>query len=181
MFGEDAGLQRLGRGKGNVWSYQNSKESTGAMRDASGQLLKAPNLSNYRKVSVCFRARGWFVLHRKSTWATLMCSSYAHSSLDPGVCSQEPRTLLLTYLQVHNLCRAPKLMSTKGKHPFRSLVQRWHTDAALLPCPLASEHPFPASLLCRRTFSARTNPKALLSCSLQSTPFAHTLVLTGLQ
>eukprot|EP00967_Tisochrysis_lutea_P107488 scaffold165841_cov21-Tisochrysis_lutea.AAC.5 len=49
MFGEDAGLQRLGRGKGNVWSYQNSKESTGAMRDASGQLLKAPNLSNYRK------------------------------------------------------------------------------------------------------------------------------------
>jgi len=51
MFGEDAGLQRLGRGKGNVWSYQNSKESTGAMRDASGQLLKAPNLSNYRKVN----------------------------------------------------------------------------------------------------------------------------------
>jgi hypothetical protein len=50
MFGEDAGLQRLGRGKGNVWSYQNSRESSGAMRDANGNLLKAPNLSSYRKV-----------------------------------------------------------------------------------------------------------------------------------
>ena len=53
MFGEDAGLQRLGRGKSNSWSYQNSKESTGAMRDATGNLLKAPNLSSYRKVSDC--------------------------------------------------------------------------------------------------------------------------------
>ncbi|KAF5828486.1 hypothetical protein DUNSADRAFT_17563 [Dunaliella salina] len=51
MFGEDAGLQRLGRGKGNVWNYQNSKESTGAMRDVCVCVIKAPNLSNYRKVN----------------------------------------------------------------------------------------------------------------------------------
>lgn len=50
MFGDDAGLQRMGRGKGNVWSYQNSKEHTGVLRDASGALIKEPNLSNYRKV-----------------------------------------------------------------------------------------------------------------------------------
>lgn len=54
MFGEDAGLQRMGRGKSNSWSYENSKESTGAVRDATGHLRKAPNLSSYRKVRFNF-------------------------------------------------------------------------------------------------------------------------------
>jgi len=83
MFGEDAGLQRLGRGKGNVWSYQNSRESTGAMRDATGQLIKAPNLSNYRKVGVDAAAQVCVCVCRHATYN------------DVGAQSTKPLVMLL--------------------------------------------------------------------------------------